>query len=195
MNPNRPLSGLLIVTMFATVVAAQEASSSPVLSSTPIPAPPALPAERAVSIHVAELLAASMPRYKPIPEKSEPVAPANQESGRPPNETVRLPRFVVSEPKEAKLPAPLEILAKRELEHYAMDHYIGPEDGLDRGVLNLFTIAGVWKKIPVLGAFPFLTSETNQDRAMRLYDTAERKRKMDEMIELMNLTKVRTRKN
>lgn len=47
----------------------------------------------------------------------------------------------------------------------------------------------MWKKIPVLGSFPFVISETNEDRGMRLYDTAERKQKMDELRGLMNLTK------
>ena len=143
-----------------------------------------MPSERVVSRHVAELIAASMPKYKPIQARPETVAPIDQEIEKPSSEIVQLPRYLVS---GSKLPAPMEVLTKKGLEHYAMDHYIGPEDGLDRGLLNHFTIAGLWKKIPVLGYFRFVSSETNEERAMRLYNNGELKRKMDELKELMNL--------
>ena len=181
-----PLRGLLIVTLLASVVAAQDDSTSAEVTTLRKPGLSASPAERVISHHVAELLAVSMPKYKPIPETPEPATPANQEGEEPSNEIVRLPRYIVSGPK---LPASMEILTKKELERYAMDHTIGSEDGLDRGFLNLFTIGGMWKKIPVLGSFPFVTSETNRDRGMRLYETAEWKRKMDDLTGLMNLAK------
>jgi hypothetical protein len=183
---DRPVRlSFVLVAVYVTAVAAQDAS--PLATASPISEPAA--AERAVSPHVAELLAASIPKFRPpapAEKKSEPAEPTNHEGDKPANGIVRLPRYVV---RESALPTPLEVMTKRELEHYAMDRYLGPEDGFDRGFLNLFTIAGLWKKIPVLGQFPFVGSETNEDRALRLFDIAERKRKMEELSGLMNLTK------
>jgi len=182
----RPWRGLRIVMVFASIVSAQRAADSALVTTSPKPVQPVSPPERTISPHLAELMAASMPKYQPVREPTEPVAPADPEGEKPSNEIVRLPRYVVS---GSKLPTSMQVLTKKGLEHYAMEHYLGPEDGLDRGFLNLFTIGALWKKIPVLGSFPFVTSETNEDRAMRLYETAERKREMDDLTGLIHLAK------
>lgn len=189
MNPVLRLSGPLMIATFVVTTAAQEPPPSPWLVASPKPVAPSPSAERAVSTHVAELLAASTPKFQPLAEKPAAATTPDAANKQLANNIVRLPRFVVSEPKETKLPTRLELLPKKELEHYAMDHYLGPEDGLDRGVLNLFTVKWLWKKIPLVGGFPLVGFETNEERGMRVYGEAERKRKMDELVDLMNLTK------
>lgn len=182
------LAFVTIAATCAAVVAAQ--TISPIAEPGSPPVGPAPEVTRSVSPRVAEMLAAAMPKYQgPMasPKRPELAEPNEMEREKPANSIVRLPNYVV---RESKLPTPIEVMTRRELENYAMKRYIGPEDGLDRGVLNLFTLAGLWKKIPVLGHFPFAGSETNEDRALRLHDEAERKRKMEELSGLMTLTKM-----
>lgn len=144
---------------------------------------------RNFSPHAAALLAAGLPKVEPLKSEETGLArkqTASSDETKPANGIVRLPKYVVREPK---LPTPQEIMTPKELENYAMNRYVGAEGGFDRGFLNLFTVAGLWKKIPVLGRFSFVGSETNAERGMRLYAEAERKRKMEELMNLMSLTK------
>lgn len=178
-----PLNAIWIV-----AAAAQPAAPTSVKPNSDADAAPAR-AARVVSARVAEMLAEGRPKYQPptASEKSSgPTERSDRSSETPANSIVRLPSYVVREPK---LPTPIEVMTRHELENYAMKRYIGPEDGLDRGVLNLFTFAGLLKKVPVLGRFPFVGSETNEDRAVRLHDAAERKRKMEELGGLMRLSR------
>jgi len=63
-----------------------------------------------------------------------------------------------------------EVLTDKGMAELAMNRYLGPADGIDRGLLNVFTLPGLWKKIPVLGRIPCpLPGMTNETRAMRLY--------------------------
>ncbi len=158
-----------------------EAPAAGIGGKAPIPA-------NHLSKHAAALLAEGLPKVETKKNDAAGAAakPVANPEDAPANGIVRLPRYVVHEPR---LPTPQEVMTRKELEHYAMDRYIGPEDGFDRGFLNVFTIAGLWKKIPILGGFPFVGSETNEDRGLRLYDEAERKRKMEEMAGLMSLMK------
>ena len=108
------------------------------------------------------MLAAAMPKFDPPPPGS-PALPAPLPPG---DNVIQLPTFRVI---DRRLPTSTEVMGQEELARYAMNKYLGPEDGLDRGALNLVTIRQFWDKIPVLGRFPFLSSETNEQRALRLY--------------------------
>ena len=111
------------------------------------------------------MFAAVAPKFTPT-TPVENGATVRTATGReqPANGIVRLPDYLVREPK---LPTPEEVRSRRELERYAMDKYLGPENGFDRGVLNLFTFPQLWRKIPLLGQIlpcP-IPSVTNEERA------------------------------
>jgi hypothetical protein len=63
-----------------------------------------------------------------------------------------------------------------------MEKYLGPEDGLDRGFLNLITA----KQFPLLAVFG---STSNEARAMARYREDERLRLKAELLDLAALTK------
>lgn len=115
------------------------------------------------------MMAAEMPKFDPLhagtagPASAPLAAPAPE---LPAEGIIRLPSFVVH---DQKLPTELEVMTPEELTRYAMNKYLGPEDGIDRGVLNLANVRQFWNKIPVLGSFPLLGFETNEARALRLY--------------------------
>ncbi len=87
----------------------------------------------------------------------------------PANTIIRLPEYVVTERKPRPLPKYEEVISPRELERLAMREFIGPEDGIDRGVLNLITVPQLWKKIPFLGTIPLAVFMTNEERGMAMY--------------------------
>ena len=93
--------------------------------------------------------------------------------------------------REPRLPTSQEVMTPKALERYAMNRYLGPENGFDRGFLNLFTIAQFWQKIPWIGRFipaPF-GSITNEQRAMMFYAGDERSRKMSDLLDLAALAR------
>lgn len=137
--------------------------------------------ERAVSPRVAGLLAAAVPKYSSAPPPAaESPAPAPAASARlaatdrpaPANGIVRLPEYVVRERKPAKLPEREEVISRQQLERIAMQRHLGDEQGLERA-LSVLTPVHLWRKIPVLGKFPFRGFQTNEDRAMDLYWKAQ----------------------
>ena len=138
--------------------------------------------ERVISPRVAEILTAAAPKYEPPASAttgseagSAGQSPASRrrldrsEPSVPANTIIRLPEYVVTERKPRPLPKYEEVLSPRELEKLAMQEFLGPEDGFDRGFLNLFTVAGLWKKIPLLGQIPLAGFMTNEERAMAMY--------------------------
>ena len=147
--------------------------------------------ERAISPHTAAMLAATRPKFEPVkPAKNNDGAAQKPpvEEDRPANGIIRLPNYVV---RDSKLPTPSEVMTRKELERYAMNRYLGPADGFDRGFLNLFTIAQLWQKIPLIGRFvpaPF-GSVTNEQRAMMMYYEDERLRKMNDLMDLASMMK------
>ena len=178
---------LLFGTAIVGEIAALAQQAAPV--TTPIANKAAPKRDHAVSPQIAALLMASRPKLEvtcSTRKETEQTAIVASEREKPANTIVRLPSYVVREPR---LPARDEVMTRQESESYAMNRFIGPEDGFDRGFLNLFTFAGLWKKIPVLGRFSIAGSETNAERGMRLYAESERKRKMEELTGLMSLTK------
>jgi len=78
---------------------------------------------------------------------------------------VRMQAYVT---REKRVLSDEAVLSDRGLEEFAMDNTLGPIDGLDRGILNVVTLRGLWAKIPVLNRGGF-AGETNPERALRLY--------------------------
>ncbi len=138
--------------------------------------------ERAVSPRVAALLSAASKELVRA-SASETTAPIPEENREPPIQRagtiVRLPNYIV---RERRPPAPDEVIVKAERERLAMQKYLGDESGLER-TLNMFSFAGLWAKIPVLGKYPFIVGQysgrnaglpvgprTNEQRALDQYE-------------------------
>lgn len=143
---------------------------------------------RAVSPRVAEMLSAATASLEPMRAKSEaasesrgdadPLRARAPESTRA-NDIVRLPDYVVRERKPQPPLTPEQVMGPRALEKAAMQEFLGDEQGLDRA-LNTLTLAHLWKKIPVLGRFPF-NFVTNEERAMMLYRADREAKKWAEL--------------
>jgi len=138
---------------------------------------------RLVSPHLAEALAEKMPAFEPKTADQKGKAQAEAVDDRPANGIVRLPRYVVREPK---VPSERDVRSPRGLEVHAMNKYMGDSDGITRGVLNRFTLGGVWDRfvkgrIPLIGRFDWAV--TLEGKALdRYYDDEARK-------ELLNLVR------
>jgi len=150
--------------------------------------------ERVVSPRVAGMLAAAGPIYSPPSSPATPATemaevaaarPAASERVTPANGIVRLPDYVVRERKPPKLPDPEEVMPRRQLEQIAMQRHLGDEQGLERA-LSMLTPVHLWRRIPVLGRFPLVTFETNEQRAMRMDEAAKIKARWDALAGLMS---------
>lgn len=137
--------------------------------------------ERLVSPRVAALLNAALPKFQP-PAASHDVNVA----GRGPaadlpaaSDIVRLPTYIVRESKLPKFPE----VERREIARRAMEEYLGPEDGFDRGFLNLFTS----ERVPILALFG---SVSNEARAMARHREDERIKLKADLLEFAELTKL-----
>lgn len=118
------------------------------------------------SPRVIHMLSAATPKFVPDKKSDASAARARVEHDVPANGIVRLAPYIV---RELPLPKREEVMTPSELEKMAMQRYLGDEDGLDRGVLNLFTVKSLWKKLPVLGRYPLVGFSTNEERAMAIY--------------------------
>ena len=125
-------------------------------------------------------LAATLPKYDPA------VANRSAEPGRlprdqPRNGILRLPDYIVREPK---VPDEKQVLTEKGKDIAAMNTYLGPSDGFDRGFLNSFTLVGVWQKIPLLNRLPIVPfgSITNEERAREVYDRVERRKQILDLM-------------
>jgi len=76
-------------------------------------------------------------------------------------------------------------MSRRQLEQVAMQRYLGDEQGLERA-LSMLTPVHLWRKIPVLGRFPLVTFETNEQRAMRMDEAARIKARWEALSGLMS---------
>jgi len=135
------------------------------------------------------IIRAGLPAYEP-----KPAAPKNTgtnaaaQAGAPdspvPAGVVRMRPFLTL---EQRLPSTEVILTEKGKADMAMDKYIGDRYGLNRGVLNRYTIAELWKKIPVLGLIPFggpPGSTSNQEIALTQYDSDQLKESLEELRQL-----------
>jgi hypothetical protein len=142
---------------------------------------------RAITPHTAEMLASAARRAQAKAAAGSTAAPTipRVETDRPANDIVRLPSYIVRE-RPMKLPEREEVMSEPDLARIGTNRYIGLEDGLDRGFLNRFTIKSVWNKIPVLGKYPLLGFETNEERGLRLYREAKQREELESLMGLLS---------
>jgi hypothetical protein len=170
---------------FAAVVVAAGLTAPGRLAAADDPTA-ALPAHL-MSAHVLEMLNAARPKLGPVPTARPgpmDIAPTDRVAPESPgSDIVRLPNYIV---RERRPPATEETLSETELAKVAMKNYLGPETGIDRGVLNLFQIATLWRKIPVLGRYRLVDFETNPERALRIYKDAKRAEEWANLTSLLS---------
>jgi hypothetical protein len=157
--------------------------------------------ERLVSPHVAQMLADAAAQQPSAVSTGAPVESAarqrgpGQERDVPANGIVRLPPYLVREPK---LPSREELMTRHEIEQLAMDKYFGEETSLYR-VMNMFSPVYLWRKIPGLGKFPFMIGRfsgpgsgpasgeyTTEDRARVRYEKERRDERMSDLMGLLS---------
>lgn len=155
----------------AQIAAAQTAPApSPILTpgaGERAPARPEAPRRaRAISSEAAAALAAASPKFEPLPPKPEPKPEAEpidlREVDKPKNTIIRLPKYIVQEPKPAIL-TERAVHTKKGLEELAMRRYISEADR----ALNRFTL-------PLFGS-------SMKARAMAMYEEEERLKNMEDL--------------
>ncbi len=179
-RPLRYLCVLCVVSLGPWLEAAETASDT---------GAPARDADRPISARTAALLQAALPKYEPAPVapnvSTPPVILKRAGVDEPESDVVRLPRYVV---RDTKIP-PAARVDPGPYQRHLMEQYLGPENGLDRGFLNAFTIADLWNKIPVLRWAGFASSISNADRAALFYAQDERLRKKRDLSDLISVSK------
>jgi hypothetical protein len=138
-------------------------------------------ARQAASPLISSMISAGLPKYGELKATDAPVVPAGAAPSAPESSSatiVHLPAVIVH---DRKLPDKSELLTKQEMTRQGMDTYIGPENGIDRGFLNLFTVADLWHRLPILGRYNLEGFETNEERGLRLYKDARRQEEMEEL--------------
>jgi len=150
-----------------------EAGSRPASSAVTTEAPSGMPrcSPRSTSGYISSAIAAGLPKYGPSPRATDPATAGTNPDGSAfhamPGISL-LPAFIV---RDARGPTEDHILTSSARAKIAMDKYLGPSDGLDRGLLNRFTLRQLWMKIPILRALPIEFVGTpvrmsNEDRAL-----------------------------
>ena len=182
-RPARHCFGLVVA--FGIVLSAAAQESPPAATTTDNDAPRR---DRGVSSRSARLISASLPKYETKPDGEagdKPAATIPRVLDRPANGIVRLPDYIVREPK---LPNAEQVLSRKGLADYAMKKYLGPSDGFDRGLLNAITFPELAKKVPFIGfLFLLIPSMTNEDRALMYYYQDKRLQEMKYLTELASL--------
>jgi hypothetical protein len=147
-------------------------AENPIIAPQPVPRTPTPERPRAISGAVAAQLAAAAPKYTPPPPKPEPKVeeeePDMRDVDKPRNGIIRLPKYVVREPKPAVLNE-RAVNTAQGLKEIAMRRYF-----TDAGLaLNRF-------QIPL---FASLSTEgnSNEARAMEMYREDERLQNMADM--------------
>jgi hypothetical protein len=135
---------------------------------------------RAISPEVAAQLAASRPKFTPVapppPPKPEEEMPDLRETDKPKNTIVRLPKFVVQEPK-SPIFREQDIHTKQGLANLAMRRYLTETDR----ALNRF-------RLPLFSTFSTNGgSGSNEDRALAMYFEDERLKEMADAADRTNM--------
>ena len=161
------------------------ATASQVAIAAEEPAAGAAPKrERLVSPHVAKMLSdVSARQPSPAAATEPPRAPA-AERDVPANGIVRLSPYVVRDSKW--LPSRQDVMTRSAVEQMAMEKYFGEETSLYR-MMNMFSPVHAWRKIPVLGKYPFMIGQFNgpgSGPASGEYTTEDRARVMYEREQL-----------
>lgn len=133
---------------------------------------------RAISSEVAAQLAASRPKFSPVapppPPKPEEELPDLRETDKPKNTIVRLPKFVVQERKPPVF-TERDLNTPQGLKAIAMHRYFTETDrAMNRFMLPLFA--------------PMSTKgDSNEVRAMTMYEEDERLKNMSDMADRTNM--------
>ena len=166
--------GVAALAPVAPAQPATPAATSPVFAPAPAekaPAPDAPKRTRAVSSEVAAALAAAAPKYTPPPPKPEPKPEEEQpdlrDIDKPKNDIVRLPKYIVREPKPAIF-SERAIHTPKGLTDIAMRRYISDADR----AMNRFTL-------PLFGG-------SMEARALAMYAEDERLRNMADLEDAAN---------
>jgi hypothetical protein len=131
-------------------------------------------APHATSSYLMSAITEGLPKFDPA--KSEVIAataakqpaPDPKQAGAPAGVTV-MPAYTIT---EAKLPRERQIMTYKGWTEPLVDKYLGPADGIDRGVLNRLTLAQLWAKIPILGKLPFVGTAVTMSQSERALDDA-----------------------
>jgi len=122
------------------------------------------------SSYISSLIGAGLPRYNPSPKAIDMAAAGAKSNGKA-NPTAPgialLPAYIV---RDAKIPDEEHILTYKGQAKIAMDKYLGPSDGLDRGLLNRYTLVQLWRKIPIIGGLPFVGTPGQMSNEYRAFD-------------------------
>ena len=170
-GPVHPFRLILLAACLSPAARAQSA----------VPATPAA-AEPPVSPKLAKLFAGTPPKYDPPkPGSTAPASAAHPPTDQPRNGIVRLPNFIVR--GDHRLPDEYQILTPKGRDAAMAQRYLGPQSNLDH-VLNAVTVADLWKKIPILGRFPFISSMSYNERAAHIYERPELKRRFNELLSI-----------
>ena len=126
------------------------------------------------SKYILSEIAAGLPRFNSSPKATNVMAQGTIADGRAflatPGAEL-MPAFIV---RDSKVPNAEQILTYEGRAKIAMDKYLGPSDGLDRGMLNRFTLKQLWMKIPILLAFSieFVGTPVRMSNEERAFDAA-----------------------
>jgi hypothetical protein len=124
------------------------------------------------SSYISAAIAAGLPAYDPSRKAIDKASAGTSPDGRANQATsgiALLPAYIV---RDVKIPDQDQILTYKGKAKIAMNKYIGPYDGLDRGVLNRYTLQELWQKIPILGALPFVGTPAHMSNEARGFDAA-----------------------
>jgi hypothetical protein len=128
----------------------------------------------ATSSYMLSAISAGLPKFDPA--KSEAVAAAAKAAAATEHAANTVPAGVMAMPAftimEKKLPRDHQLDTFSGWTQPLVDKYMGPSDGLDRGVLNRFTLAQLWAKIPILGRLPFVGTAAQMSVGERALDDA-----------------------
>jgi hypothetical protein len=126
----------------------------------------------AASPYILSAISAGLPKYVPAKAASEPAAGPADGAARPmgtPAGVLALPAFTVT---ESKLPRTEKITTYKGMTSVLVNKYLGPRDGIDRGILNRLTLVQLWQKIPILGRLPFAGTPVQMSLEERGLDDA-----------------------
>ena len=122
------------------------------------------------SSYISSEIAAGLPRFDPSYKAlttPDTKTTSNGKAVQTASGIESMPAFIV---RDAKIPNAEQILTYKGAADIAMNKYLGPSDGLDRGVLNRYTLSQLWQKIPILGALPFVGTPARMSNEARGFD-------------------------
>jgi hypothetical protein len=127
---------------------------------------------RETSSYIRSVISAGLPKFQAKqPQASAPSKNAGTAQGptATASDVIAMPAFTIT---EAKLPSSRQTMTYAGWTQPLVDKYMGPSDGIDRGILNRFTLAQLWAKIPIIGRLPFVGTAVQMSVAERALDDA-----------------------